>query len=141
VPRYIKHRVSFLSPLDTLEISPLLFSKVIETSGIYIKRNKMKTKISLYGTETSHFESQVDVAFTAPPKDVLLLMYHFFMLLIQNLPRVVTGEKNSPTVAHACRKRRLKWVFGAWGYKWATPSPGDINMEILSSRLGVGAQG
>jgi hypothetical protein len=23
---------------------------------------------------------------------------------------VVTGEKNSPTVAHACRKRRLKWV-------------------------------
>jgi hypothetical protein len=25
-------------------------------------------------------------------------------------PRVVTGEKNSPTVAHACRKRRLKWV-------------------------------
>jgi hypothetical protein len=25
-------------------------------------------------------------------------------------PRVVTGEKNSPTVAHACRKRRLNWV-------------------------------
>jgi IS30 family transposase len=23
---------------------------------------------------------------------------------------LVTGEKNSPTVAHACRKRRLKWV-------------------------------
>jgi hypothetical protein len=41
--------------------------------------------------------------------------YHF--------PCVVTGEKNSPTVAHACRKRRLKWVFGA------TQSPGDINME------------
>jgi hypothetical protein len=35
-------------------------------------------------------------------------------------PRVVTGEKNSPTVAHACRKRRLKWVL---------------------PRLGVGAQG
>jgi hypothetical protein len=34
--------------------------------------------------------------------------------------RVVTGEKNSPTVAHACRKRRLKWVL---------------------RRLGVGAQG
>jgi hypothetical protein len=39
---------------------------------------------------------------------------------------VVTGEKNSPTVAHACRKRRLKWVLGAWGYNWATQSPGDI---------------
>jgi hypothetical protein len=25
-------------------------------------------------------------------------------------PHVVTQEKNSPTVAHACRKRRLKWV-------------------------------
>jgi hypothetical protein len=57
------------------------------------------------------------------------------------VPRVVTGEKNSPTVAHACRKRRLKWAVGAWGYNWATQSPGDINIETWSSRLGVGAQG
>jgi hypothetical protein len=54
------------------------------------------------------------------------------------LPRVVTGEKNSPTVVHACRKRRLKWVLGAWGYNWVTQSPGDINMENWSSRLGFG---
>jgi hypothetical protein len=53
-------------------------------------------------------------------------------------PRVVTAEKNSPTVAHACRKRRLKWVLAVWGYNWATQSPGDINMETWSSRLGVG---
>jgi hypothetical protein len=46
--------------------------------------------------------------------------------------------KNSPTVAHACRKRRLKWVLGAWEYNWATQSPGDVNMETWSSRLGVG---
>jgi hypothetical protein len=52
--------------------------------------------------------------------------------------RPVTGEKNSPTVAHACRKRRLKWVLGAWGYNWATQSSGYINMETWSSRLGVG---
>jgi hypothetical protein len=51
---------------------------------------------------------------------------------------VVTGETNSPTVAHACRKRRLKWVRSAWGYNWATQSAGDINMETWSSRLGVG---
>jgi hypothetical protein len=52
---------------------------------------------------------------------------------------VVTGEKKSPTVAHACRKRRIKWVLGAWGYyNWATQSPWDINMETWSSRLGVG---
>jgi hypothetical protein len=25
------------------------------------------------------------------------------------------GLKNSPTVTHACRKRRLKWVPSAWG--------------------------
>jgi hypothetical protein len=25
------------------------------------------------------------------------------------IPRVVTGEKNSPTVTHVCRKGRLKW--------------------------------
>jgi hypothetical protein len=53
-------------------------------------------------------------------------------------PHVVTGEKNSPTVAHACHKRRLKWVLCAWGYNWAIQSPGDINMETWSSRLGVG---
>jgi hypothetical protein len=40
--------------------------------------------------------------------------------LYHHSPRVVTGEKNSPTVAHACRKRRLKWAL-----PW----------------LGVGAQG
>jgi hypothetical protein len=53
-------------------------------------------------------------------------------------PSVVTGETNSPTVGHACRKTRLKWVLGAWGYNWATQSPGYINMETWSSRLGVG---
>jgi hypothetical protein len=51
---------------------------------------------------------------------------------------VVTGEKKSPTIAHAYRKRRLKWVLGAWGYNWATQSPGDINMETWSSKFGVG---
>jgi hypothetical protein len=54
-----------------------------------------------------------------------------------NAPCVATGEKNSPTVAHACHKRRLKWVLGAWGYNWATQSPRDINMENWSSRLEV----
>jgi hypothetical protein len=49
--------------------------------------------------------------------------------------------QNSPTVniTHACRKRRLKWVPSAWGYSWATLSPGVINTEAWSSRLGVGA--
>jgi hypothetical protein len=45
--------------------------------------------------------------------------------------------KNSPKVASACLKRRLKWVPGAWGYNWATLRPGDVNTEAWSSRLGV----
>jgi hypothetical protein len=48
------------------------------------------------------------------------------------------GLKNSPTVTHACHKRQLKWVPSAWGYSWATLSPGVINTEAWSSRLGVG---
>jgi hypothetical protein len=48
------------------------------------------------------------------------------------------GLKNSPTVTHTCRKRRLKWVPSAWGYSWATLSAGVINTEACSSRLGVG---
>jgi hypothetical protein len=68
-----------------------------------------------------------------------LMQNHFkFNSLKSFIPRVVTGEKNSPTVAHACRKRRLKWVLVAWRYNWATQSPRDINMETWSSRFGVG---
>jgi hypothetical protein len=40
-------------------------------------------------------------------------------------PRLVTGERNSPTVAHACRKRRLEWVLpqvGGWSTGLATLS-------------------
>jgi hypothetical protein len=48
---------------------------------------------------------------------------------------VVTG---GPNVAHACRKRRLKWVPSAWGYSWVTLSPGVTNTETWPSRLGVG---
>jgi hypothetical protein len=40
------------------------------------------------------------------------------------------GNKNSPTVTHACRKRRLKWV--------ATLPLGDINTEVWSTGMGVG---
>jgi hypothetical protein len=45
-------------------------------------------------------------------------------------PRVGTGEKNSPTVAHVCRKRRLKWVLpqvGGWSTGLATLSLTDFN--------------
>jgi hypothetical protein len=48
------------------------------------------------------------------------------------------GLKNSPTVTHACRKMRLKWVPSAWGYSWATLCPGIINTVTWSSRLRVG---
>jgi hypothetical protein len=69
----------------------------------------------------------------------LILETNFRKIHLNNHPTCGDQEKNSPTVAHACRKRQLKWVLGAWGYNWATQSPGDINMEIWSSRLGVGS--
>jgi hypothetical protein len=56
----------------------------------------------------------------------------------QSAPVWWPGLKNSPTVTHACRKRRLKWVPGTWGYSWVTLSLGVINTEAWSSRLGVG---
>ena len=34
-----------------------------------------------------------------------------------------TGLKNSPTVAHVCHKRRLKWVPSAWGKKKYIKNP------------------
>jgi hypothetical protein len=49
---------------------------------------------------------------------------NFYAVGVNN-PRVVTGEKNSPAVAHACRKRRLKWVLpqvGGWSTGLATLS-------------------
>jgi hypothetical protein len=48
------------------------------------------------------------------------------------------GNKNSPTVAHACRKRWPKCVPGAWVYNWATLPLRDINTEAWSSRVGLG---
>jgi hypothetical protein len=41
--------------------------------------------------------------------------FTFYIYIVGKLPRVVTEEKNSPTVAHACRKRRLKWVLPRFG--------------------------
>jgi len=47
-----------------------------------------------------------------------------------NDDKQVEIHKNSPTVTHARRKRRLKWV--------ATLPLGDINTEAWSSGMGVG---
>jgi hypothetical protein len=40
---------------------------------------------------------------------------------------MVTGEKNSPTVAHTCRKRRLKWVLPpGWGLEHRASNPVSV---------------
>jgi hypothetical protein len=63
---------------------------------------------------------------------ILLDYVPYTILFIEIKPSPVwwPGNKNSPTVTHACRKRRLKWV--------ATLPPGDINTEAWSSEMGVG---
>jgi len=43
-----------------------------------------------------------------------------------NFPRVVTGEKTSPIVAHACRKRRLECVL---------PDVGDSSTGLATPSL------
>ena len=45
------------------------------------------------------------------------------------------GLKNSPTVAHACRKRQVKWLPSAWGY---SPHSGAINMGPGPPGWGLG---
>jgi hypothetical protein len=50
-------------------------------------------------------------------------------IIVDGTLRVVPGNKNSPTVTHACRKGRLKRV--------ATLPLGDINTEAWSSGMGV----
>ena len=42
-------------------------------------------------------------------------------MIIEKIPPcVVTREKDSPTVAHSGRKRRPKFLDGAWANSWAT---------------------
>jgi hypothetical protein len=52
-----------------------------------------------------------------------------------NIPSVVTGEKNSPTVAHAGRPGRPKWVPGAWGIA-GPPCPGGYKYGGLTLQVG-----
>jgi hypothetical protein len=54
----------------------------------------------------------VDISKLCSICDIFLFLMNTYvhMLVFRNVPRVVTGEKNILTVAHACRKRRLKWV-------------------------------
>jgi hypothetical protein len=50
------------------------------------------------------------------------------------------GLKNSPTVTHACRKRRLKWVPSAWGIAGHLVSGGHKygGLVLQVGRLGAG---
>jgi len=52
--------------------------------------------------------------------DLECTVLEFMNMCVFVFPHVVTGEENSPTAAHASRKRRLKWVPCAWGYSWST---------------------
>jgi hypothetical protein len=58
------------------------------------------------------------------------LCLNYYKAISLSFPVWWPGNKNSPTVTHACRKRRLKWV--------VTLSLGDINTEVWSSAMGVG---
>jgi hypothetical protein len=57
---------------------------------------------------------------------VYLSSNHILISLTGYFPRVVTGEKNSPTVTHACRKRRLKWVLPRLGLEHRASNPVSV---------------
>jgi hypothetical protein len=58
----------------------------------------------------------------------LYFCYHIMLTCI--IPVKFSLAKNSPTLTHACSKRRLKWV--------TTLPLGDINTEAWASGMGVG---
>jgi hypothetical protein len=68
-----------------------------------------RDKIVIYGICNSHHGHRLG------KKSVWIIMCY---------PVRGPGLKNSPTVTHSCRKRRLKWVPSAWGCSWATVSGG-----------------
>jgi hypothetical protein len=75
----------------------------------------------------------VGCLFTTKKTSILNIFRHKEHLM-KHKERKVTSDfklrKISPTVTHACRKRRLKWI--------ATLPLGDINIEAWSSGMGVG---
>jgi hypothetical protein len=58
-----------------------------------------------------------------------------FVPVIKIIPRVVTGEMNSPTAAHAGSKRRPKWVPSAWGIA-GPPCHGGYKFGGLALQVG-----
>jgi hypothetical protein len=53
-------------------------------------------------------------------------------------PRVVTREKNSPTVAHACRKRRLKLgTPQGWGLEHRASNPVSVKNLTAIETLAI----
>jgi hypothetical protein len=67
-----------------------------------------------------------------------VLIFHISFACYMSHPCLPPWFDYPNNVWYACRKRRLKWVSGAWGYNWATLPLGDINTEVWSSRVGVG---
>jgi hypothetical protein len=102
-----------------------------------IASSTLNTILAIHCTQVTHYPLQrmrlYRWAVLNPP-----ICNQFPSHLLRNCPVWWLGLKNSPTVTGACRKRRIKWVPSAWGYNWVTLSPGVINTEAWSSRLGVG---
>jgi hypothetical protein len=73
------------------------------------------------------------------PHAVSSLSFVFRHFMASEHPVWWPGLKNSSTVTHACRKRRLKCVPSAWGYSWTTQSPGVLIRRLGPPGWGLGA--
>jgi hypothetical protein len=83
-----------------------------------------------YGCESWSLVLKEEHRLRAIENNVLRRIFGYKKGRVTGVPVWWPGNKNSPTVTHACRKRRLKWV--------ATLPLGDINTEAWSSGMGVG---
>jgi hypothetical protein len=108
----------------------------------------MERKILILFCRGSQFAGRmrtVDVSFAAGIVYIFVILCNTVILYdwkywtdITKLSVWWPEDKNSPNVAHACRKRRLKWVPSAWRYSWVTLSPGVTNAEAWSPGWGLG---
>jgi hypothetical protein len=89
---------------------------------------------------TFHEQRDLFEGWTMCPDFVpLCITLYFVSSMITKFSVWWREDKNNPNVAHACRKRRLKWVPSVWGYGWVSLYPGVTNTEAWSSwGLGVG---
>ena len=108
-----------------LEIVLFDCSEIVRKSGTMKDGRDIKYRIVLENSCSTYAVSGISGNICI----YLFIFPQYFDPVCAGNSRVVAGNKNSPNVVHACRKRRLKWSPSVRGYSWTTLSPGNIKTE------------